>query len=144
MPSKREEVLSALATSLASQLPTGAELSRNELVPMSIPSVGLVILRDGDPGEPEVTLSPLLYHYEHRAELDVIVEGSPAARDALFDALAVTLAAAIEWDRTLGGLCEWIEAEAPSPLGLAIEGGEGMKAATVGVVLHYTSPSPLG
>jgi len=38
-------------------------------------------LRDGEPEEPEVMLSPLRYLYEHQAELGVIVQGNPPAPD---------------------------------------------------------------
>jgi len=37
---------------------------RGEVLPERIPPGGLMILRDGNPGEPGVTLSPLMYHYQ--------------------------------------------------------------------------------
>ena len=61
----RETILSALHARL-SALPATA--LRGEVLPERIPPAGLLILRDGEPGEPEVTLSPLTYHYQHRAE----------------------------------------------------------------------------
>ncbi len=39
-------------------------------------------------------------------------------RDAAFDTLCASTARAIAADRTLGGLCDWIEAEAPRPVDL--------------------------
>ena len=51
----------------------------------------LLILRDGEPGEPEVTLSPLRYHYQHRAEIEAVEQG--AARDAVFDTLTASIGA---------------------------------------------------
>ena len=79
-------------------------------------TAGVIILRDGDPGEPAVLLSPPEYVYEHRAELEVAMAGgTSAARDAAFDALLQAIGAAIAADRTLGGLCDWVEAEAPEP-----------------------------
>ena len=56
MPSTREQVLSALFDRL--QLIAGGTVKRNEALPSSVPAGGLVILRDGDPGEPDVTLNP--------------------------------------------------------------------------------------
>ena len=47
-------------------------------------------------------------------------------------------------DRTLGGLCDWVEAEAPRPVDLAIEGAATFKAAVIPIVLHYASTDPLG
>ena len=67
MPSPRETILTAL-TDLLGTMPHVPVL-RGEVLPERIPSGGLMILRDGNPGEPGVTLSPLIYHYQHRAEL---------------------------------------------------------------------------
>ncbi len=100
-----------------------------------------MILRDGEPGEPEVTLSPLTYHYQHRAEIEAIVQGSD--RDAAFDALASSIGAALAADRTLGGLCDWIEAEAPRSVDLPVEGAASLKAAVIPAVLHYSTSDPL-
>ena len=142
--SKREQVLEALQAALALALPGSADLlERNETLPTRIAAGGSVILRDGDPGEPEVTISPLAYHYQHRAEVDLLVELTADTRDAVFDALAQAVGTALAADRSLGGLCDWIEGLAPAPLSLAIEGAESMKAATITVVLHYSAADPL-
>ena len=66
-----------------------------------------------------------------------------AGRDALFDALTASIGAVLAGDRTLGGLCDWVEAEAPEPIDLPIEGATALKAAVIIVVLHYASPDPL-
>ena len=67
-----------------------------------------------------------------------------AVADAVFDALCASIGAAIAGDRTLGGLCDWIEAEAPQPVDLPIEGAAALKAAVIPVVLHYSTADPLG
>ena len=100
-----------------------------------------MILRDGEPGEPEVTLSPLAYHYRHRAEIEAVVQG--ANRDAAFDDLCASIGALIAADRTLGGLCDWIEAEAPEPIDLPVEGASGLKAAVLPLVLNYVTRDAL-
>lgn len=115
---------------------------REEVLPERVPSAGLMILRDGNPGEPSVTLSPLTYHYQHRAELEVIVQLT-SNRDSLYDALAAQIGAVIAADRTLQGLCDWVEAEAPEPVDLAVEGAASIKAAIIPVVLHYATADPL-
>jgi hypothetical protein len=66
-----------------------------------------------------------------------------AARDAAFDALTASIGAAIAADRTLVGLCDWIEAEAPRPVDLPVEGAAGIKAAVIPVILHYSTADPL-
>jgi len=143
MPTTRETILQALLAAL--QTIPGATVLRGAILPERIPPGGLLILRDGDPGTPEVTLSPLQYHYDHRAEVEVIVQGkTPAVRDAAFDALLAALATAITADRTFGGLCDWAEAEAPKPVDLPVEGAEALKAAIVPINLTYTTADPLG
>ena len=131
-------IIRALATVLQG---SGNEVLRGEVLPERVPAAGLLILRDGDPGEPEVTLSPLMYHYQHRAEIEAVVQGPD--RDALFDTLCASIGSALAADRTLGGLCDWVEAEAPSPVDLPVEGAASLKAAVIPVVLHYSTTEPL-
>jgi hypothetical protein len=137
---QRETILAAL-TELLRTIPEVTAL-RGEALPERIPSAGLLILRDGAPGEPTVTLSPLSYHYQHRAEIEAVVQG--ANRDVTFDALCASIGATLANDRTLDGLCEWVEAEAPQPVDLPIEGSASLKAAVIQVILHYSTTDPLG
>jgi hypothetical protein len=140
MPTTRETILAALHARLQ---PLAALTLRDEVLPERIPAAGLIILRDGQPGEPEVTLSPLRYHYQHRAELEVVVQ-APNGRASTFDTLIVAIGAAIEADRTLGGLCDWVEPEPPASVDLPIDGAAALKSAVITVVLHYTATGPLG
>ena len=139
MPTNRETILGALHARLQT---LATPVIRGEVLPERIPATGLIILRDGKPGEPEVTLSPLTYFYEHRAELEVVIQAG-SGRDAMFDVLTGSIGAVLAADRTLGGLCDWVEAEAPEPVDLPIEGAAALKAAVIIVVLHYASPDPL-
>jgi hypothetical protein len=139
MPTARETILAALHALLQ---PLAALTLRDAVLPERIPAAGLIILRDGQPGEPEVTLSPLRYHYQHRAELDLVVQAG-TSRASAFDDLIAAIGAALEADRTLGGLCDWVEPEAPAPVDLQIEGAAALKAAVITVVLHYTTTGPL-
>ena len=139
MPTIRETILAALHAQLQ---PLAATVLRDEVLPERIPPAGLLILRDGQPGEPEVTLSPLRYHFQHRADLEVIVQ-APGNRAAPFDALIASIGTALAADRTLGGLCDWVEAEAPASVDLPVEGAGSLKAAVITVLLHYTTTGPL-
>lgn len=139
MPTAREFILAAL---LARLQPLAALVLRDEILPERIHAAGLIILRDGQPGELEVTLSPLRYHYQHRAELEVVVQ-APNGRASVFDTLIANIGTALEADRTLGGLCDWVEPEAPASVDLPIEGAAALKAAVITVVLHYTTTGPL-
>ena len=139
MPIHRETVLVALHARLSS-LP--ATTLRGELLPERVRAAGLLILRDGEPGDPEVTLSPLRYHYQHRAEIEAVVQS--VERDTDFDMLCASIGAVIAADRTLGGLCDWVEAEAPRPVDLPVESAVSLKAAVIVVVLHYAADDPMG
>ena len=143
MTTPRETILQALLAAL--QTVPAASVLREEVLPNRIPPAGLIILRDGDPGAPEVMLSPLTYAYEHKAELEVIVQGkTPVGRATAFDALVQEIGAAISANRTLGGLCDWVEAAAPKPVDLPVEGSEALKAAIIDITLVYTTSDPLG
>jgi hypothetical protein len=139
MPSPRETILAAFHARLQN---LAAPVLRGDALPERIPASGLIILRDGKPGEPAVTLSPLTYFYEHRAELEVVIQAG-TGRDVLFDALTASIGEALATDRTLGGLCDWVESEAPEPVDLPIEGAATLKAAIITIVLHYATSDPL-
>ena len=138
--SVRETILTALAD-LLSTIPHVPVL-RGEVLPERIPPAGLMILRDGSPSEPSVTLSPLSYHFQHRSELEVIVQ-SATDRDAVFDALLAQIGAVIAADRTLRGLCDWVEPEAAEPVDLPVEGAAPLKAGIIPIILHYATSDTL-
>ena len=143
MASTRETILQRLYAALELALkPLQVDLRRNDVLPTKINVHGLVILRDGDPGEPETTFSPLLYHFEHRAQIEVFVQPG-RDREALFDSLCRAIGTAVVADRTLGGLCDWTEAEAPAPDDTPVEGAVTYRAAVIGVRLHYAVSDPL-
>jgi hypothetical protein len=139
MPTTRESILDALHARLQ---PLAALTLRDEVLPERIPAAGLIILRDGQPGDPEVTLSPLRYHYQHRAELEVVVQVG-SGRASAFDDLIAAIGTTLEADRSLGGLCDWVEPEAPASVDLPVEGAAALKAAVIAVVLHYITTGPL-
>ncbi|MDF2140856.1 acyl-CoA transferase [Paenirhodobacter sp. CAU 1674] len=148
--SKSEEVIKALLSVIEDGAPVGASVVRNATLPTRIPDGGWICLRDGDPGQPEVLLSPPLYIYEHRAEVDVVVEMGSAlenfgtdVREARFDEIKRAIGTAIAADRTLGGLCDYVIGEAPTPVEIPVDGAEYLKAATIGIVLTYGSSDPL-
>jgi hypothetical protein len=122
----------------------GTIVKRNEALPQAVPAAGLVILRDGDPGEPEVTLNPVHLFYSHRAEIEAFV--SPPASGgggALLDALLEEVGAALAADRSLGDLVENLFWSAPEISVLAIEGATPILCARVIVTLEYLTADPL-
>ncbi|OAO02713.1 hypothetical protein [Roseovarius indicus] len=143
--SSLEAVLQALATALSGQMPADATFKRNVALPSEIPPGGLGILRDGEPGEPEITMSPLRYEYDHVAEFDIHAgDPLPGARDATFDALKQAIAPALAADRSLGGLAIDVRARAPRALLIkTVDGASEIKAATVPIVVTFVTTDPL-
>ena len=141
--SQRENAIGALFAVLG-QLSIGATVKRNAALPERVSDQAMAILRDGDMGEPEVTLSPLTYHWQHQVAIELFVADPDAAvRDARMDGLLVELASQIEQDRTLNGVIEYAEIGPPKFDELAPDGTSGIKACLLPVVLHYSSSGPL-
>ena len=139
--SKREIVLNALFERLST---LDVTVKRNDLLPQKIPDGGLVILRDGDVGEPEILLSPTCYIFTHRAELEVIVQKeTPAERDQNLDAILIQIGELLQEDPRLGGEVDYMYADPPEFVEEPVEGGVTIKGAIVPIVFEYTSNSNL-
>jgi len=144
--SQRENAIGALFAVLGqlSLGTSGATVKRNAALPERIADHAMAILRDGEMGEPEVSLSPLTYHWQHQVAIELFVaEPDTRARETRMDGLLVELAALIEQDRTLGGQIEYAEIGPPKFDELAPDGTSGIKACLLPVVLHYSSTGPL-
>ena len=141
--SQRENAIGALFAVLG-QLSLGTVVKRNAALPERIADHAMAILRDGEMGEPEVSLSPLTYHWQHQVAIELFVaDPDAAARDSRMDGLLTELASLIEADRTLAGVVEYAEIGQPKFDELAPEGTSGIKACLLPVVLHYSSAGPL-
>ena len=140
--SLREQILSALFSRLQSI--SGAIVRRNEALPQAVPAGGLIILRDGDPGEPDVTLNPRTEFYSHRAEIEAVVaQPVGGSGEVALDDLLVAIGAALGADRSLGGLAENLFCSAPEISVLAIEGAVPILAARIIVTVEYLIGDPL-
>jgi hypothetical protein len=141
--SKAEQVLDALKALL--EMSPDAVVERNSVLPEKIPDGGLIILRDGDPGEPEQALGGFgNAYYQHAVEIEVYVEeGGAAARDAAFDALLQEIGTALEADPTLGGVAFGLTYGRPEPSIEAIAGAPAIKSATLTVTVDYETDTPL-
>ncbi len=141
--SQRENAIGALFAVLG-QLSLGTTVKRNAALPERIADHAMTILRDGEMGEPEVSLSPLTYHWQHQVAIELFVaDPDAAARDSRMDGLLTELATLIEADRTLAGVVEYAEIGQPKFDELAPEGTSGIKACLLPVLLHYSSAGPL-
>ncbi|MFN3624469.1 MAG: hypothetical protein ACK4TP_10440 [Hyphomicrobium sp.] len=141
--SKREQVIAAIVALVAAALPA-AKVERNAAKPERIPPGGLAIVRDGDPGEPDMLLSPLTYLYTHRVPLEIAArESGSQSREQVLDAMLAAIGAAVAADRTLGGLCDFIEAEAPATADIEAAGALPGRWADAAIVAVYGTPDPL-
>jgi len=146
--SQRERAIGALFAVLG-QLTLGQVLGptlvkRNSALPERLSDHAMAILRDGEMGEPELTLSPVMYHWQHETLVELFVADPDAARrDARMDALLTELATLIEMDRTLGDVVNYCEIGPPKFDELGADGTSGIKACSLSVVLHYSSAGPL-
>ena len=123
----------------------GATIDRNSVLPEKIPGDGLIILRDGNPGEPEQALGGFgSTYYQHAVEIEVYLEeGDAAARDAAFDALLQEIGAALETDPTLSGLAFGLTYGRPEPAIEAVAGAPAIKTAALTVTVDYETDAPL-
>ena len=141
--SKAEQVLDALQALL--ETAPGATVERNSALPEKIPDGGLIILRDGDPGEPELALGGFgSTYYQHAVEIEVYVEeGDAAARDAAFDTLLQQIGAALETDPDLGCLAFGMTYGRFEPSIEAVAGAPAIKTATLTVAVDYETDASL-
>jgi hypothetical protein len=143
MSSKTERILQALH-SLLQKIPE-ATVERNIAVPAKIPEGGLIVLRDGDPGEPDTALGGFgSAYYSHRVEVEVYVqEADPAVRDTAFDDLVVAVGTALDTDTTLGGLVFGMSYGRPSTDLEPIDGAPAIKSGVIEITVEYESAAPL-
>jgi hypothetical protein len=141
--SKVEQVLNALNALL--QTVPDASVERNSVLPEKVPGGGLIIVRDGDPGEPEQALGGFgNAYYQHAVEVEVYLEeGDAAARDAAFDALLQQIGAVLETDPTLGGLAFGLTFGRSEPAIEAVAGAPAIKSTTLPVTIDYETDTPL-
>jgi hypothetical protein len=141
--SKAEQVLDALKALL--ETVPNSSVQRNSVLPEKVPAGGLIILHDGNPGEPEQALGGLgSTYYQHAVEIEVYVEEADApSRDAAFDDLLQQIGAALEANPTLGGLAFGLAYGRPETSIEAIAGAPALKTGTILVTIDYEADAPL-
>ncbi len=143
MTSRREEVLQAVLALVTAALPS-ADVKRNRDKPAGVGPGGAVIVRDGSPGEPEVDLSPLTHTYDHAIPLEVAAyESATKTAEVVLDEMLTAIGSAVAADRFLGGLCVWLDCEAPDADDLSVAGATSGRWADAVIVATYSTRSPL-
>ena len=145
--SKHQAVAAAVKALVKAALPvarvTGMDL--NDAKPTRIDDLGEAIVRSGDPGEPEIDLSPPTWWWERSFPVELAAKDEPGrpAQEVLAE-MAMRVGTAIAVDPYLGGLCTWLDATAPVD-GEADERGAVPIAWTdFAIVASYSTTSPLG
>ena len=138
--SKRFDVVTAAKALVQGALPAVSVRGLDNAAdfPAVIPPNGVAVVREGSLGAPDVDLSPLTYTYEHRIPVE-LAASSPAALDAMLCAIGTALII----NRHLGGLCDWLEAEAPDPEAIAAAGQSGGRGVILILVAIYSTTDPL-
>jgi len=142
--SRTEQILEAIKALLITV--PGGKVERNTAVPEKVPTGGLIVLRDGDPGEPETALGGFGgIYYSHNIEIEIYIEdGNATARDTAFDALVQAIGTVLEVDPTLGGLAFGMAYGRPEINTEAVAGAPAIKTGVMTVTVEYETTSPLG
>jgi hypothetical protein len=138
--SKAEQVLNALKALL--ETAPDAVVERNSALPEKIPAGGLIILRDGDPGEPEQALGGFGNAYYQLRSRSRSMSRRVMRRRAAFDALLQRIGAALEADPTLGGFAFGLTYGRPEPAIEAVAGAPAIKSATLSLTVDYETDAP--
>jgi hypothetical protein len=147
--SKRHEVDQAVFALLKAGLPNYdvAGLENGDERARRVNPIGSVVMRDGEPGEPEIDLSPVTYHYRHSIPVE-IAASAPTEQDLriVLDRMGREIGALIAADRFLGDLVGYIEVTALSMadlVGIAGPGAQTIKGATFEIIASYSTDTPL-
>jgi hypothetical protein len=139
---KQMDVLLAVKALVAAALPAatirGFDGDTSE--PETIDAGGTVIGFPGDPGEAAIDLSPIAYNYDHEIELQIAAPNGEGG--AALVAMVAPIGAAVEADRTLGGLCFWLDVTAAAFRDQWTDGTT-PNWADVSIVASYSTSNPL-
>lgn len=144
--STRLDVLTAVLALVRSALPQAEVfgLGNGDEAPARVGPGGRAIVRSGDPGSPEIDLSPPAYHYDHRIPVELTaLKSATQTSEQVVDAMAAAIGAAVAADPTLGGLCSWIEPTALLTGDIAATGAAAPRGGDLAIVASYSSPTPL-
>lgn len=143
---KRLDVVNAVVALIVLALPSAEVLAldNDAAAPGRIGDGGRVIVRSGDPGDPELDLSPLTYNYDHQIPVEFMAygAGSLTAEQAV-DTMLAAASAAIKAHRTLGGVVDWLDGFAPVTGDIFENGAKPARGATVQLLASYSTPDPL-
>lgn len=145
--SKRLNVLNGVKALVEKALPSARVVGLNgdEASPSNVPAEGMVIVRTGDPGEPQIDLSPLSYNFEHRIPLEIsTLASSDISSEQALDKMLVAIGEGVSADRTLGGLCDWLDTTSAATEDIYADGDTmPPRGAEIMIIASYSTPNPL-
>jgi hypothetical protein len=145
---KRLRVLYAIKALVQSALP-GVEvlgLENEGAPPERIPPTGRIVIRAGDPGDPEIDLCPPTYNYLHQIPIEAAFLADPILQltaEEVLDANIERLSDAIKADRTVGGEVAYLDGYSPETGDLYVPGAVIPRAADLVLSAAYSTPDPL-
>jgi hypothetical protein len=145
--SRRIDVLEAVKALVQAALPQVVVrgMSAEEAKPEVIGPEGLVIVRSGEPGQPEIDLSPPTYWFDHAIPVELASYAKPGrTSQQVLDDMLTAIGTAIQADRYLAGLCVWLDADAPTDGESDARGAEPIGWAEFTIIASYSTTSPLG
>lgn len=152
MPTKHEQIVDALVAAITTRM--AADIGADVAVIRSAPEAqaieaaakGLVNIVEEATVETDRVFGVSRRYMQARLTAEIVVTGSTAAdRDARLDAVYAAIGAALDADRTLGGLADYLDIGGP---GAAINalwmGAADIKAGSIQIAVDYsTSDNPL-
>lgn len=145
--SKHEEVEDAVKALVKRALPVATVIGMDleEAKPTMIGELGQVIVRSGDPGEPEVDLSPPTWWWERSFPIELAAKDEPSRpAKTVLAAMAMAIGAEIAADPYLAGLCSWLDASAPVSGEVDQRGAAPIAWCDFAILASYSTTSPLG
>lgn len=151
--STRLDVLRAIAQMIAIVLPDVEVVGPDdeEGLPRRVDAIGRCIVGAGNPGEPEETFSPHTYWFDHEIPIELTVTrlDDRSGEDRVDEMLGL-IGAAIRADRSLTGLCTWLEATTPATSDVIVldddrrvPGARPPRGADFSIIATYGTPDPL-
>jgi len=107
-----------------------------------ISPLGTVIIHFGDPGDPDIDLSPPIYHYEHRIPVQIAAAISATPLKERLDGIKGQIATAVFADRTLGGLVTWLDVSALDLADITVRNGQTQRGGAFDIIATYSTPTP--
>jgi len=151
MASARENIMAEVHRRLETL--SGPKVTRAEVLPEAIPEAGLVNLREGEPELEGETLGVVSRLWVETLEMELVIAGADGpARAAALDALAASVAQALDvdpatgGDPTLGGLADHADLQPLRSVDdVAVAGATPLRAAVLPLEVHYaTGANPVG